>query len=321
MDKYYYLAFGLEIETNIEFDQLFPLNREPFLQKKVVFTYNGIADSVKQKIQSGIQSEVNQRSYWFINHAGIFHIHDGNKIEFEEINDSGIRLVQSYVLGICIGILLAQRQMIPIHGSTVLWHDKTIVIAGDSGAGKSTLTMELLDHGAFFMADDISVVDMVNGECLVFPAFPQQKMCADTAIRNHFDIEKLAFVDEEKDKYAIMRNDIYYSQERKLDYIFSLGIGENDKIETIALNGVDKIREITNKLFLSRLYGDKMSFYPEEMGKCIEIAKMTRIYRLIRPEQADTVSERGRIIEKIIADTEGKKECQQFGDILVKKEQ
>ena len=47
--------------------------------------------------------------------------------------------VRLYLLGTCMGALLFQRKLLPLHGSAVVINGKAYAFVGDSGAGKSTL--------------------------------------------------------------------------------------------------------------------------------------------------------------------------------------
>ncbi len=60
-------------------------------------------------------------------------------------------------------ITLAWRGLLPLHASAVVLGGRAWLIAGTAGAGKSTLTAELLDCGAQFLADDLTVLSHANG--------------------------------------------------------------------------------------------------------------------------------------------------------------
>ena len=68
--------------------------------------------------------------------------------------------------------------------------DKGIIITGTSGSGKSTLTAELISDGAVMLADDMIVTGYDdNGFPTIYPAFPQQKLCRDAAIKKGYDLD------------------------------------------------------------------------------------------------------------------------------------
>ena len=72
---------------------------------------------------------------------------DGNKIivsPLDEIDEDVIRL---YILGTCMGAILMQRKILPLHGSAIAINGKAYAIVGDSGAGKSTLASAFLKKG------------------------------------------------------------------------------------------------------------------------------------------------------------------------------
>ena len=85
--------------------------------------------------------------------------------------------VKLYILGTCMGILLIQREILPLHGSAISIDGKAYAIVGDSGAGKSTLASEFMTRGYDLLTDDIiPVIISSEGKPTVVPSYPQQKL-------------------------------------------------------------------------------------------------------------------------------------------------
>ena len=89
-----------------------------------------------------------------------FYIKDGKKIivsPLDEIDEDVLRL---YILGTCMGTILMQRKILPLHGSAIEIDGKVYAIVGDSGAGKSTLASAFLKQGYKLVSDDVIAVSV-----------------------------------------------------------------------------------------------------------------------------------------------------------------
>ncbi|MHA6485257.1 aldolase [Paenibacillus sp. strain BS8-2] len=109
--------------------------------------------------------------------TAIFGMQDGHTIwvsPFPSANSDKIRL---FLLGSCMGVILMQRRILPLHGSALAIDGRAYAIVGASGAGKSTLSSYLLQQGHELLSDDLIAVYMSNqGTPIVMPAYPQQKI-------------------------------------------------------------------------------------------------------------------------------------------------
>ncbi len=68
-----------------------------------------------------------------------------------------------YLTGAVMGTILHQRGSFPLHASCVAIAGQAVALAGPAGSGKSTLVAALLQRGASFVSDDISVLTSLTG--------------------------------------------------------------------------------------------------------------------------------------------------------------
>ena len=87
---------------------------------------------------------------------GIFQLKNGKKYMFHQLMDT--RIFRLYILGTCMGAILMQRKILPLHGSVIAIDGKAYAIVGDSGAGKSTLASAFLKRGYQLLTDDVIAV-------------------------------------------------------------------------------------------------------------------------------------------------------------------
>ncbi|MCU6710569.1 aldolase [Paenibacillus sp. J5C_2022] len=111
-------------------------------------------------------------------HTATYLIEDGCRIIVSPIGTPPPERIRLYLDGYCMGALLLQRGILPLHGTAVVIEGKAYGIIGRSGAGKSTLAKAFLDHGYAFLTDDVIPVRLPSGEgeAEVLPALPEQKL-------------------------------------------------------------------------------------------------------------------------------------------------
>lgn len=300
---YYYKVYGLVISSNVFFPQLLPISEN---NAKTIDVEISVCDSNETSVSEeeirrcGTFYGKTKNGVWFKNQAGKFGIETiDNKsyINCTKYSDVHISNVRSFILGNVSALMLTQRGKIVIHGSTLLMDDKAVMICGDSGAGKSTLSMELINKGAKLMSDDISVIDgnADDGYCYVYAGFPEQKLCKDAALARGLDIDKLDYVNEDKEKYSLIRNDIFEDSPRKVEGMIVIKkSNKEDNGNSIRCNeivGAEKVNSIIHNFFLYELYSGFFHLKPDEMMKCIVLAQQIRIFEFIRNSKVDTVNE------------------------------
>ena len=175
MSKFYYKVYGLIIESEIILSELVEVNKRENdnigMKVDVFIRQCEMPKTIKKSIETGIISDFNINECWFIiKDIGIYRMINGNEIFVEDICDN-FKEIKAFLLGSAFGCILIQRNLVSIHGSTILIKDKGVIITGHMGAGKSTLTAAFRAKGYKFLADDISVTHMdENNKIRVTPA-------------------------------------------------------------------------------------------------------------------------------------------------------
>lgn len=127
----------------------------------------------------------------FVYHDGIrlkwddevsFDMYDGNRIEYFKGGNWTGKLPLTFYSTVA-ALTLAWRGLLPFHASAVEIDGKAVLVSGDTGAGKSTLTAGLVDQGACFVSDDLSVVGWsdVASQYVVYPGRPTLRLYPTTA--------------------------------------------------------------------------------------------------------------------------------------------
>lgn len=77
----------------------------------------------------------------------------------------------SVITGSLVALLLGRAGQFVLHGSTVRFGEKVVLLCGSAGAGKSTLAAHLATHGAALHADDVAPIVWRDDTPAVFPGF------------------------------------------------------------------------------------------------------------------------------------------------------
>lgn len=112
----------------------------------------------------------------------VFDMFDGAHIEYLPGPEWPGSLPISFYSTIA-ALTVAWRGLIPFHGSAVEVDGKAVLVCGDSGAGKSTIAAGLVEQGANFISDDLSVVGWSEtaGKHVVYAGRPTLRLYPGTA--------------------------------------------------------------------------------------------------------------------------------------------
>lgn len=126
-----------------------------------------------------------------------------------------------YLLGSCMGALLPQRGILPLHGSAVVVNGKAYAFCGESGAGKSTLAAVFTQRGYRILTDDVIAVSFTeHGHPAVIPSYPQQKLWQASLDQLGMNGKGYSSLYAETDKFAVPVRDSFEHQQVPLAGFF-----------------------------------------------------------------------------------------------------
>ncbi|MBN1157870.1 MAG: hypothetical protein JXA61_00690, partial [Bacteroidales bacterium] len=180
-----------------------------------------------------------------------YYAREGKEIVIKRVANISDTEVSAFLNGAILGALLHQRKMLPLHASTVVYHNKGLLLAGMSGSGKSTLAAALVNEETTLVADDISVIDFKASGPGVLPAFPSIKLWEDSLKYLNISVDKLQPVRDELRKFYVPVDHFSHKSE-KIDQIFILRSHNLFDYEVQKLKGVDKFSVLKKHTYLFR---------------------------------------------------------------------
>ncbi|SFB19375.1 hypothetical protein SAMN05216249_11265 [Acetitomaculum ruminis DSM 5522] len=330
---YTYKIYDNYLASDISFFQLLEYSPKENETPGIVLSYEKMPEDILKKVYEEKKlSEVSKERIWFHNQYGYFLVEKGKYIKvflkdkgerlairdflgdksedlddaFEELKNKSleevlkspcIEKIYPFILGYCMAMVFWQRDMVAIHCSAVEIEGQAVLIAGGSGSGKSTLTSRFLEKGARLLSDDLVVLQWDEDTVYALPAFPQQKLCRDAAIRQNNDLKDLRYIDEDKDKFAVSVRDKFYDKKLPLKLMVNLQPhDEIRKVQSYFVKGHEKLLLLIHNHFLKPVFDAEDAFKPQDMALAMKIASKIEMVRMFRPRQGDSTKEQYKII-------------------------
>ena len=286
--KYYYRAFNLRIVSDFVLFGISEDENDVSLGCDVEILHGNILPEGKRdslitpvKITYLFQTEDLLRGC----------VENGNRIIIDPYGDVDDSQISQIILISAFYILLVQRGLVTLHGSSMVINGKSIVVIGESGAGKTSFALSLRKKGYGFLSDDISAVSVQDGGCIiVYPGYPVQRLHSGTALANGFHLDDLSRVAFDEDKLAVPVIVDFCNEAKPLSAIVEICVGDCSTVELEQINGIKKLPILLRHTH--NLHQIKMlKLHEAHFHACVEIMKTIPIYRIIRPSLGQTTNE------------------------------
>lgn len=177
-----------------------------------------------------------------IQDLAIFAIADGKTISISPAPDADEDRIRLYLLGSCMGALLMQRKVLPLHGSAVVINNKAYAFIGESGHGKSTLASYFLQQGYQLLTDDVIAVTLDSDNTpYVTPAYPQQKLWQESLTAFGMESNQLRPVFDRETKYAVPVRSQFATEPLPLAGVFELVKTECEQTELRPIHSLERL--------------------------------------------------------------------------------
>ena len=206
--EFYYRVYGLDVKSEIKIDEFVPIENIN-VENKVNIVYANMPLNIKEDIKNNKKSSFSKAECWFhINDVATYRVTGGNLIEFEPCENADPYLLRVFLMCSCLGFIMIQRDIVAIHGGTIVIDNKAIILTGNRGAGKSTLTTGLRLKGYPFISDDVAAIEIKDNIPMVKHGFPYQKLCSSAMDKLGYDKENyFSFMSDTEIKYLVNAHD------------------------------------------------------------------------------------------------------------------
>jgi len=286
----FYSAYGLTIKSELVLPEL-PLI-QPVSKADITISLADLSnDSILKKLQKN-------KYYWHGNKNG-FHLHiaetadfyvtNGHTILVDTIADPSDQNVRAHLLGPCMGVLIQQRDILPLHASCISKGNECIIISGQSGGGKSTLAMALNKKGYPLLSDDICVIHFSKkNQPYVYPSFPQIKIGADSANALRVDTSSLS---ANQPKHLIQIENRSKNQKHNIKTMFFIEPSNKNKLEIEELQGSAKMGILVKNTYTPSKLITNLGKTKSQFTQCSILANICKVKRICRTESFNNLSE------------------------------
>jgi hypothetical protein len=220
-----------------------------------------------------------------IKNTAIFSVEKGERVIVSPLEHADFNKIRLYILGSCMGIILMQKKILPLHGSAFVIDGKAYAVVGNSGAGKSTLASTFMTRGYKLISDDVIPVFLSNNqEPIVHTSYPQQKLWEESVEKLRLPPNKYSPLFEREKKYAIPVESYFYKGGSvPLAGIFELEKSNEEELTIEKINNcLEKLPVLYNHTFRNSVL-NRLGLLKWHFSSTANIADHVEIYKVKRP--------------------------------------
>ncbi len=294
--KKVYRLFGLNVASEVPLPEALPAL--PGAGADVHVRLGKLPEDIRAATTEKEWFGVRERELWFRSPYAFYHVQNGSSIVIEPFAGTTETELRLFLLGSAMGFLMIQKGWYPVHGGAVVLGGRAIILTGDTGAGKSTLTSAIVERGFPFLADDVSVLILQNGNPMVLPAYPQRKLCRDAALELGYSLQELVLISAERQKYAIQKPGGWCDEPMPLGCVVEIVPGDEESPAATRVVGHESMGIFMKNLYRSFIYS-YLGLRPACMKDLLNIIAATPIYRLSRPNGLAHIGEIVQLLQKL----------------------
>lgn len=230
-----------------------------------------------------------------------FLIQNGREIIIEQTSEADECSTRTLLLGFAMSLLLRQRGILVLHGSSVAVNDEVVAFVGGSGWGKSTLAEAFHLRGYGIVTDDVLPIKLDGDRPIVFPGFPQVKLWPETAASLGYDTENLPQVTPRQPKLAHRFSDRFNLTPLPLRKIYILAKGNDHEISNLPpqIAVMELVRHTRSVEWITA-----PEFVKSNLLQCATLVKQVPISRFSRKPAIEELSDLVNLVEKDLAATQ-----------------
>lgn len=251
---------------------------------------------IKEEVSHGNKRGYSKDKIWmYIKNVAYYHITNGHTILVEPIEGITFERIRAFLLGFAFGMLFRQRNIVAIHGGSIVVNGKAVVLAGSSGAGKSTLTTAYRLKGNTFIGDEVAIIKEEDSLIKAIPTHPSQKLCKDTVEKLNYDLSDSS-IDLEK-RHSLKVLDNFLEEPIELGAFIELTIKESGDVTLEEIKGPEKIERFFSHTYMKAV-AKNIGMDKEYFHQCIRILSKVPVYKLTRPFGEFTVERQMELINE-----------------------
>lgn len=281
--KKIYKAFGFSIISEIPLQELPQFGNEVGTDIDIIIRKEDLTNKWNELAEENHVFFVQKNFVMYkFGDVAIFSVQDGRRITVSPLKEFDEDTAGIIILGTCMGALLMQRGILPLHGSAIAINGKVYAIIGDSGAGKSTLARAFLDRGYQLLTDDVIAVSLKGKIPYVTPSYPQQKLWRDSL--NSFGIKPDGFKSllGRENKFCVPVSSEFFTEPLQIAGVIELVKAESKEITIRPIENLERFYTFFYHTYRN-IFIEKSELMDWHFHTSAKILKQIDMYRLERP--------------------------------------
>ncbi|MED4694909.1 aldolase [Peribacillus frigoritolerans] len=286
-----YRAFGLNLFSEIPLPEV-PRQGISKDMTDVEIEYGDLSEIWEKQVLLPKQKYVVEEQMVMFQVPGIaiFKIQEGMKITVSPISNSDEDHIRLYILGTCMGIILLQKKVLPLHGSAIDINGKAYAFIGDSGAGKSTLAAAFLKEGFQLLSDDVIPVSLsIDNKPFITPSYPQQKLWQESLQAFGIETKDYQPLFERETKFSVPVASSFSNKPLPLSSVFELVKTEHGEVTLQKINQLERFRTLFSHTYRNFLV-PRLGLMEWHFMESVNILNSIHMYQLHRPNIGFTVN-------------------------------
>jgi hypothetical protein len=287
-----YWGFGLNIESEIEFPELFPATfNEPDLTVSFGKTPNEI---VGEGVVHKVRMSASPVEYLLdINNIARYYAAGGNKIIIEPYTGADIESIRLFMLSNAMAAILHQQNKIPLHASGILTEKGLVLFTGPSGIGKSTTVFGLMQQGYKLFTDDVCVLnyDQQSGTVEAVASYPMMKLWESTLDNiNASPVDRSYQLRPKLPKYGVSQHQQFNTSSIAISDVFIIRADNlTSDFSCTLLNKVEAFSALQQNTYRRRQV-DIMNLRQQHFQMISKLASQANVYVLKRSSAANDMN-------------------------------
>lgn len=228
---------------------------------------------------------------FYVPNIAIFLIEKGRYIYITPLANNKQDEIRLYLLGTCMGALLMQRRILPLHGSAINVNGKAYAIVGECGAGKSTLARAFMEKGYKLISDDIIPLrEKTAKESIVLPSYPNQKLWLESLKNFDMNVDNYQAIAYREEKYSVPISFQFENSSLRLAGVFELKKERRQEIKYKEVLNLERLQTLYIHTFRN-IFLQPLDLLPWHFSTTSKLANSIKIFQIIRPESRFTAND------------------------------
>lgn len=286
-----YWAFGLNINSEIEFPELLPHN---FDVSDLTVTVGKAPEKLEgNDVINRVRVSASPREYLLnLDNIARYYVKNGNEIIVDPAKNTDKDSIRLFLLSNAMAAILHQQGKVPFHASGIITEHGVILFTGRSGTGKSTTVYGLKKLGYNLFTDDVCVLNFNDTTWKVeaTPSYPLIKLWEDVIDEFATDFEKNYRVRPGLPKFGFFQHQDFLVEKQVVHKIFIFKTSSTTKdFSCTKLDKVNAFSELQLNTY-RRKHVDMMQGRQPLFKMMSHLTNQVDTFEISRPEKSSVNS-------------------------------